>query len=349
MKVQSLLVGSLLAATVFWAPAVFGETKPCTLDWAKEGAVTGPSYLWGLGISTNTDPTAAHEEARNKAYSDVALQLKSSVQANSNLSETDKSTAFNSMTVVESKMSSINAVKIFKEGSDPSQKFTACVVARLDAREAYKIPEGQMKSLEAKTTQVGDALAAKKYLQVLQLASAAKTDIEAAKDSIYLADTYKIFLMEMGPTWNERFSTLAAKIGQAEQTAKDTVVFVFPAGTYEEAFVDVESQLSGQGYTVVSKATDVEKGKLPVSIELKQVGGLRKTKSALGRTAIAKIMITMRDGQSKQLLASNKGADVIGTGPDDETAVANVARQLSTHVLKVVKDGLPGIIKEDAP
>jgi hypothetical protein len=326
---------------------VWADAKPCTLDWAKDGAVTGPSSAWGIGLSTNSDPAAAHEEAKSKAYSDISLQLKASVQSSMNLSETDKSTAFSGLTSVENKMESITGMKIVKEGADSSAGITSCVAAKLDVRAAYDIPLGKMKVLESGTNGVVTSLSEKRYLDVLRLATGTKRMIKEAKADIALADVYKAYLKEQGPTWNEKFNGLLGKVADAEDAAHVNVVFILPTGTYEEAFVDIESNLAGQGFGVVNKITEVEKGKLPISIEVKAVGTPKKTKTALGETITAKIAVFMRDPSSKKDLSSNKGASVVGTGADEDEANVNVARQLTTHIVKVINDGLPGLITEE--
>ena len=322
--------------------------KPCTLAWAKDGTIAGVSSAWGIGISTAADASQAHDEAKAKAFSDITLQLKSSVQSALNLTETDKTTAFSGITSVENKMESITGMKIVKEGTDSSAGITSCVAAKLDVRTAYEIPQGKMKVLQVSVQAATKALADKKYLDVLKLSPAAKKSIKEAQPDIALADVYKTYLKEVGPTWNEQFGGLLGQLSDAENTAKTNVVFVLPSGTaYDEAFVDVESSLTGQGFSVVNKIGDVEKGKFPVVIDIKQVGQVKKTKTALGETATAKIAVFMRDGLTKKDMASNKGANVVGTGPTDEDAIENISRQLSTHVVRVINEGLPGLIQED--
>jgi hypothetical protein len=344
MRITIGLVISL-ASIATWAATE--APKPCTLDWAKDGVVAGVNSAWGIGISSNSDPSSARDEAKAKAFGDINLQLKSSVQTDMNLTETDKTTAFSGLTSIENKMEAVTGMKVVKEGSDAKAGITSCVAAKLDVRAAYDIPQGKMKVLQASVQGVSSALNDKKYLQVLRLATPAKKTIKDAASDIALADVYKAYLKEQGPTWNEQFNGLLGKITDAENLAKNNVVFVLPTGNYDEAFVDIESNLSGQGFTVVNKLTDVEKGKLPVSIELKQVGSLRKSKSALGATVSAKIAVFMRDGTTKKELSSNKGADVVGTGSSEEDALNNVSRQLSTHIVQVINSGLPGLIQED--
>ena len=318
-------------------------SEVCSVDWGKEGSVTGPSILWGIGISASTDSLRAKEESKTKAFADISQQLKSSLTSSMTLKETEKETTFNGFSKVESQIGSLNGIKVVKEGANPALGYNACTSVKLDVRDAYKIPEGKMKALEVRTKLISEALKSKKYLEVLKLGDSVVEEINSSKEDISLADIFKIFLKSPGSTWTQIFEELKADINNAQMTARENIVFVIPEGQYEEAFLDIESSLSGSGFGVVKSLSEVESSKIPVVFELKQVGGLRKTKTALGHTLVAKIMISLRDIKSKKVLATNKGANVIGTGKTEDDALANIPRQLTSHLVTLIQEALPGI------
>lgn len=333
----------ILIASSFLSSVVHGLT-PCTKDWASEGKVKGQAHIFGIGVSSTKDTVAAKAEAQQRAIQDVVAQIRTSVESSAKLSETEKNTGFESLVKTSSNMSDVVGIKIIKEGSDPAQGITVCVGATLNVQKAYEIPEGKMKSLEKQIEEVNAAVKSKKWLDVVRLSKSATAKIEAAATDIALADMYHSFLISPDKTWFEKFQTVKVDIESTVKQAKEQVVFVGPSGPHEIALGEIESQISGQGYQYVSGKAPV--GKIAVLIEIKPIGSIRKTKTALGHTVMQTIIVTVRDGVSKKELASNKGASVTGTGQSEDSALANIDRQLVSHILNALRQALPGLIEE---
>lgn len=327
--------------------AVAAETAPapaeCTKDWALVGQMKSKNYIYGLGISSKPPGGAAVDEAKTAAFREVSQQLQSTVESQSTVKETDEGSSYEGKINIVAMGEKLTGLRIVKEGKNPAASITACAVAKFDVGSAYTEAEGQMQVLEKQLKDVFDAAKAKKYVDVLQRRAKAHQLVKDAANEIQRAEMFRVFLNADDESWNTKIKGRLADVDRVASEAKSQIVFLLPNGEFESTTAEVESMLSGQGFEV---SRDAKAAKQPVrlSLELKQIGAPRKTKTALGQTMIAKISVSLKD-QSGKTLATNKGTSVTGTGPDDDEALANIDRQLLVHVLETLRSGLPGLIE----
>lgn len=316
----------------------------CTKDWALEGQMKSKSYVYGLGLSSKNNPQEAVAEAKAAAMKEVGTQLQSSVQSESKLEETQDGSSFSAQLAVKSDLKDLTGMKIVKEGKNLSSKITSCVVVKFDAGSAYAEAEGKMKVLEKAIEDAVAAAKKKQYVEVLKKRISAKKTIQAAQSDIVRADLLRTYINADDESWFEKVKSKEIEMDKVAEQAKESIIFVLPEGTqYEGTLAEVESKLSGSGFEV-SRTTNASKP-VRVLLELKVIGAPRKTKTALGITYISKIMVSLKEGTKS--LATNKGANVTGTGSNEDDALANIDRQLLVHVMEVLNEGLPGLITEE--
>lgn len=344
---KSLALALALASfplTSFAADKVAAASpQECSRDWALVGQMKSKNYIFGLGQSGKSDRTSAVDEAKTSAYRDVNQQLQSSIESQSTVTETQDGSSYAGKINVTAGGEKLTGLRIVKEGSDAKSNITACAVAKFDVGMAYSEAEGKMNVLEKQLKDVFDAAKAKKYVEVLQRRGKAHELVKQASADIARADMFRMYLGADNESWVEKIKGRLADVDKTAADAKTNIVFVLPSGEFETTMSEVESKLSGEGFEV-SRDPKGLKQPVRVTLEVKQLGAPRKTKTALGQTLIAKISVSLKD-QSGKTLATNKGASVTGTGPDDDEALANIGRQLLVHVLETFESGLPGLIE----
>lgn len=297
----------------------------------------------GIGESSNKDQVSAKKEAKTRAFQDIVSQLTSNVESTMNLSETDKTTGFDSAVSVNSNIDDIKGVKFFKEAK---QKNTFCSVYTLDLNAAYEDAQGHMRVLDKKLSDVMDAQAKKKYVEVIRLYDTAKYDLKINENNIIRADVYKTYLKKGGTSWIEKFKTAEVDLDKTVNEAKNKISFyIIDFPKYEDVALDTESLISSQGYNV---QVGGEKPATGIMIEFKESGIPRKAKTALGFTMVYKFAVVLKDIETGRTLGSNKGATVQGFSKNDseDEALASAAAQMSLNVMEVLKTAVPGLIKE---
>lgn len=334
-------VTNLLAAHAVAAPFA-PAAAPCTKVWAMDGQVKSKNYIYGLGLSTKSDLSEAVQEAKAQAIKDVNAQLMSSVESNSTINETESGSSYSAQIKVQSGVSNLTGIKISKEGSDPAQKITSCVVAKFDASAAYTDSEGKMTILMDKLKDITLSAKQKNYIAVLQKRASVKKLVDESMADITRADMFLIYLKSDEQTWYQKIKGQQVEIERVADQAKTNIVFLVPETPFDGAMADIASRLSGEGYEVIHSGKTAKP--IQISVEAKQVGSPRKTKTALGLTYIAKIMVNIKVGG--KTIGTNRGVDVIGAGNDEDDALANIDRQLIAQTLQTLQTALPGLISD---
>ncbi len=317
--------------------------QPCSKEWALDGQMKTKSYVYGLGLSTNSDSSSASQEAKNQAMKDVSAQLLSNVQSDSKISETEQGSSYAAEIKVQSNLSNLTGMKVVKEGSDPQNKITSCIVVKYDAAAAYTDAEGKMNVLMNKLKDVTFAAKQKKYVEVLQKRRQVKATIAEAISDIGRADMFLMYLKADDETWYQKIKNQEIEIDRVADQAKSNIVFLIPENPFEGALSDIESRISSQGFEVIRTGRSPKT--VTVAIDLKQIGAPRKTKTPLGITYVSKIMVTIKEGS--KTIGTNKGGDVLGSGSTEDDALANIDRQLVTQILSMIDVALPGLLENE--
>jgi hypothetical protein len=317
----------------------------CTKTWSTEGQMKSKKYIFGIGLSSKTTNSEALEEAKVQAVKDVSQQLQSSVKTESKISETENGSSYQGSINLQTDGSNLTGLHFVKEGKDPANGTTACVVAKFDVGASYVEAEGKMNVLVKSLEDISKAAKEKKYIEVLQKQAKYKKLIADSKEDIARADMFRTFLNAVEKSWYERIKSEEVEIDKIAESAKANIVFIFPNhASYEATISDIESRLSGAGFEV-SRENKSSKA-VQITLEVKDIGTPRKTHTVLGETLIAKIIVNLKD-QNGRIIASNKGGTITGTGPTADEALANIDRQLLVNVLETFNSGLPGLIKEE--
>lgn len=335
---------NVLAPSLSLAADKTPPAQTCSKAWATGDQMKSKNYVYGLGLSAKKSAAEAADEAKQNAYKDVAQQLQSNVKSEAKLSETESGSTYAGQIDLSSNLISLTGINVVKEGADSTSGITKCTVAKFDAGSAYTELEGKMNVLEKNIAAVSSAAKAKKYVEVLQKRGSAKKIIAENLNEIRMADLFRMYLKADDQSWFEKIKGQESDIDRAADEAKANIVFILPSGHYEGTMSDVESKLAGQGFEVIHDPKSAKAVKL--TIELKETGTPRKTKTALGVTVISRVAVNLKDGTGR-VIATNKGAQLTGTGNTDEDAIANIDRQLLVHVVDTLNQGLPGLIAEE--
>lgn len=342
---NSILLAVLLGSTsTFAADEAKQSAEECSKTWASEGKMKSKSIVYGVGVSSKPNKLHAAEESKSQAYREISTQLQASVSSESQLKETESGATYSGNVNVASNGKDLVGIRIIKEGSNAASGITHCSVAQFDVGSAYSESEGQMNVLEKQLKSVFDAAKSKKYIEVLQKRAKAHELVKGSSDQIARADMFRMFLKADDQSWYEKIKGKLADVDEVAEEAKSQIAFILPANSeYEGTISDVESKLSGIGFNVARD--NKVKNPVKLSLELKQIGAPRKTKTALGETYISRINVSLKDHTGKTI-ATNKGVQVTGTGQTEDDAIANIDRQLLVHVLGVLNEGLPGLIPD---
>lgn len=329
--------------TVLFSSFAFAAEE-CSREWAVEGAIKSKKVVFGLGLSTNSNPLIARDESKQNAIKEVVLQIQSSVDTAASLNETESSSQYISQTEVKAVASDLIGLKVVKEGSNKKSGIEFCQVVKFDVEAAYSEYESRVKALEASLQGVFKMAKDEKYIEVLKHRSAFKKKIENESSAINKADMYLTFMGSDEKKWHLKIKEMELIVEKAFEAAKEKIVFIIPKNAeFESSLAEIESKIAGEGFEVQATAKTVRPVKL--QLEIKPIGAPRKTKTSLGITYISKINVSLKENE--KVVATNKGAQVIGTGSNDDDALANIDRQLFVHLLGVLNEALPGVFPEE--
>lgn len=318
--------------------------EECTKEWSMIGQMKSKNYIYALGISTRTELSKAIEEAKILAYREVSTQLLSNVNSQSSLNETQDSAIYSGTVNLETNLKNLTGINIVKEGANLNANIKHCVVVKFDVSSAYSDSEGQMNVLEKQLKGIFEAAKSNKYIDVLQKIQNAREQINLASEQITRADMFRIYIGAESKSWYEKIKGQLADAEKVAEAAKKNIIFIINSSSeYEGVLGEIESKLTGEGFEVTKDSKTLKAVRL--NLDIKSIALPRKTKTVLGETVIAKIAVTLKD-QTGHVLATNKGAQVTGTGANDDEAVANIDRQLLVHVFDVLREGLPGLIQD---
>lgn len=340
LKFNAMKVGILFC---FFSNKVF--SVECDRNWALEGAVKSKNYIVGIGLSSNKNLLEAQKEAKVNAIKDISQQLQSSVKTESKISEDQNGSNYNGTIEVSSSGQDLVGLKLTKEGKDSANNVTYCAAFKFDVSAVYSEEEGRMNVLIKSLEEISKLAKDKKYIEILQKKSNAKKLINDSVDSIKRADMFRAFLNADEKSWYEKIKNIELEVDKVAELAKSNITFILLSNSsHEILFADVESRLSDEGFDVLRDPKTERKVK--IFLEVKDIGAPRKTKTALGETLIAKIIVNIKD-QNGKVYSSNKGGTITGTGPTEDEAIANIDRQLLVNVLDTLKSGLPGLLKDE--
>jgi hypothetical protein len=340
IKVNAMKIGILL---YFFSSTVFsGE---CDRNWALEGAVKSKNYIVGIGLSSKINLLEAQKEAKVSAIKDISQQLQSSVKSESKISEDQNGSSYNGTVEVSSSGQDLVGLKLTKESKDPANNITYCAAFKFDVSAVYLEEEGRMNVLLKSLEEISKLAKDKKYIEILQKKANAKKLISESADRIKRADMFRAFLNTEDKSWYEKIKNIEIEVDKVAELAKSNITFILSSNSsHEILFADLESRLSDEGFDVLR---DPKAGRqVKIFLDVKDIGTPRKSKTALGETLIAKIIVNIKD-QNGKVYSSNKGGTITGTAPTEEEAIANVDRQLLVNVLDTLKSGLPGLLKDE--
>lgn len=336
-----------LASCLCFAFSAFAEGE-CSRDWAV-GKGTGKNFkIIGLGLSSQTDPKAATEEARAAAFKDISLQLQSSIKSSSEVKESQSESSFSANSLLTSNTEDLVGLKAVKSGKNLEEKVTDCEVYEFNVQAAYEDQSSKLTVVQDKIDQVTGFGDQKKWINVIREYPNVKPLIVSNAAIIKRADLFKAYANIPGPGWGERFDKSSAQLDDLDKKARSNLVFLFPKDQFEEAVTELQGTVTNAGAKAGSDPSDVGADATGIQITMKNIGSLRKSKTKLGLTVTRKISIVLTDLKTKQRLAANNGLSVVGTSAnnDEEEATTNSDNQLIGALADAIKNAAPGLIRD---
>lgn len=319
------------------------EANDCQRNTLLKEYVHSSSMVMGIGESSNKDLIKAKNEARSRAYQDMATQLVANVEATNTLSETQQSNTYESIVIVTSKLENIKGIQLVKEEKVKKQ---FCTVYTLDVQRAYQELKEEFKTLDGQLELVLNAKRKKDYINLMRLYTEGKKVISNSTNSIELADIYKTFLKNNDPSWVQKYKKNEVDLDKSLDEAKEKVIFYLtdlPA--YRNMILETENLISSQGFKVKIGGLLKKSG---IQVEFKEVLKPRKAQTSLGHTLIYNVSVVIRDLGSRRTLGANRSVNVQGFSKNDdhEEAVASASAQMRLVVMELLEEAIPGIFKE---
>ena len=330
---------------ISFSASLTATAEDCSREWAVSSVKNSSFKVIGLGLSSNSDPKIAADEAKTSAIKDIVSQLESNVQSKTEVKRSESSSSFESESIISTKMEDLKGLKPVKHSKNSEQKISRCDVYEFNVRAAHQELASKLGVLIERLERFEEShKLTKLFIELPKL----KKEVQNRQAEVQRADTFKTYLETPGPSWEEQIQRKISALEELEKTSKSKLVFILPDNAdLESVLGETENALSNAGLKVVKQGDEISDESIPVFIEVKILGKNRKSKTKLGLTVTRKAKIRLINQKTKKVLAANRGLSIIGTSADgnEEDAIANSDAQLVAAALDTIKSFVPGLLK----